>query len=49
MKVIYMQQTIMLMSQKDPKGTQALVESGTIKYLDSVKPYLVTIVEDVTV
>ena len=40
-----MQQTIMLMSQKDPKGTQALVESGTIKQPQDGKPYLVTIVE----
>jgi hypothetical protein len=42
MKVIYMQQTIMLMSQKDPKGTQALISSGTIKQDEKDKPYLVT-------
>jgi hypothetical protein len=46
MKVIYMQQTIMLMSQKDPEATQALISSGTIKQDEKDKPYLVTVVED---
>jgi hypothetical protein len=46
MKVIYMEQTILLMSQIDPQGTQDLIASGTIKQDEKDKPYLVTIVED---
>jgi hypothetical protein len=42
MKVIYMEQTILLMSQKDPEATQALISSGTIKQDEKDKPYLVT-------
>lgn len=50
MKVIYMEQTILLMSQKDPEGTQDLINSGTIKQDENNKPYLVIDVEeDVTV
>jgi hypothetical protein len=29
------------MSQKDPQGTQELIQSGTIKNTDKDKPYLV--------
>jgi hypothetical protein len=46
MKVIYMEQTILLMSQKDPEGTQDLIASGTIKQDEKDKPYLVTVIED---
>lgn len=42
MKVIYMEHTILLMSQKDPQGTQDLISSGTIKQDEKDKPYLVT-------
>jgi hypothetical protein len=50
MKVIYMEQTILLMSQKDPEGTKDLIASGTIKQDENNKPYLVVnIDEDVTV
>jgi len=46
MKVIYMEQTILIMSQKDPQGTQELIQSGTIKKTDKDKPYLVIQHED---
>jgi hypothetical protein len=46
MKVIYMEQTILLMSKIDPQGTERVIASGTIKQDQNNKPYLVTIVED---
>ncbi len=46
MKVIYMEQTILLMSKTDPKGTEKLIASGTIKQSEDGKPYLVTVVDD---
>ena len=46
MKVIYMEQTILLMSHNDPQGTQDLISSGTIKQDEKDKPYLVTYDED---
>jgi len=50
MKVIYMEQTILLMSSKYPEGTQALIASGVIKQDQKDKPYLVVNTEeDVTV
>lgn len=45
MKVIYMEQTILLMSKIDPKGTEKLIASGAIKQDQKDKPYLVIIVE----
>jgi hypothetical protein len=44
MKVIYMEGTILIMSQKDPQGTQELIQRGVIKKTENDKPYL--IVED---
>ena len=41
MKVIYMEETILIMSQKDPQGTQDLIQSGVIKKIENDKPYLV--------
>jgi hypothetical protein len=41
MKVIYMEETILIMSQKDPQGTQELIQSGIIKKTENNKPYLV--------
>jgi hypothetical protein len=41
MKVIYMEETILIMSQKDPQGTQELIQSGIIKKTENDKPYLV--------
>jgi hypothetical protein len=41
MKVIYMEETILIMSQKDPQGTQELIQRGTIKKTENDKPYLV--------
>jgi hypothetical protein len=41
MKVIYMEDTILLLSQKDPQGTQELIQRGTIKKTENNKPYLV--------
>ncbi len=41
MKVIYMEETILIMSHKDPQGTQELIQSGTIKKTENDKPYLV--------
>jgi hypothetical protein len=46
MQVIYMEQTILLMSQKDPEGTKDLIASGIIKQDENNKPYLVTVIED---
>lgn len=46
MKIIYMEQTILLMSQKDPEGTQTLIASGVIKQDQKDKPYLVIYHED---
>lgn len=45
MKVIYMEQTILIMSKKDSQATQALISSGTIKQDEKDRPYLVTIIE----
>ena len=41
MKVIYMEDTIVLLSQNDVQGTQQLIESGQIKHTQQHKPYLV--------
>lgn len=50
MQVVYMEQTILLMSQKDPEGTKDLIASGIIKQDEKDRPYLVvSIGEDVTV
>lgn len=46
MKIVYMEQTILLMSQKDPEGTQALIASGVIKQDEKDRPYLVIYHED---
>ena len=46
MKVIYMEETIVIMSQKDPQGTQELIQSGVINKTDNDKPYLVIQHED---
>lgn len=41
MKVIYMEDTILEMSQRDPQATQELIASGQIKHTEEGKPYLV--------
>jgi hypothetical protein len=41
MKVVYMEDTILLLSQKDPQGTQELIQRGTINKTENNKPYLV--------
>jgi hypothetical protein len=41
MKIIYMEETILIMSQKDPQSTQELIQSGIIKKTENDKPYLV--------
>jgi hypothetical protein len=41
-----MEQTILLMSQKDPEGTKDLIASGIIKQDEKDRPYLVTVIED---
>lgn len=46
MKVVYIEQTILLMSQKDPEGTQELINSGIIKQDKNNKPYLVVNIEE---
>jgi hypothetical protein len=46
MKVIYMQETIVIMSHKDPQHTQQLIQSGTINNTHKDKPYLVIQHED---
>jgi hypothetical protein len=40
MTTIYMEQTIMLMGEKDPEKTNKLIQSGVIKELNGVR-YLV--------
>lgn len=46
MKVIYMEETIFIMSQKDAQGTQELIQRGVIKKTENDKPYLVIEDED---
>ena len=41
MKVIYMEDTILQLSQIDPQATQELITSGQIKHTEQGKPYLV--------
>jgi hypothetical protein len=41
MKVIYMEDTILQLSQIDPQATQELIASGQIKHTEQGKPYLV--------
>jgi len=41
MKLIYMEVTILLRSQKDPKNSQELIQRGTIKKTENDNPYLV--------
>jgi hypothetical protein len=41
MTIIYMEETILIMSQKDPQATQELIQSGIIKKTENDKPYLV--------
>ena len=41
MKVIYMEDTILQLSQMDPQATQELIASGQIKHTEQGKPYLV--------
>lgn len=46
MKVIYMEETIFIMSQKDAQDTQELIQRGVIKKTENDKPYLVIEDED---
>ena len=39
--VIYMEKTIELLGKLDPKRTQALIDSGEVKYLEDKTAYLV--------
>lgn len=39
--IIYMDKTIELLGKIDPKGTQALIDSGEVKYLGEETAYLV--------
>jgi len=39
--IIYMDKTIELLGKINPKGTQALIDSGEIKYLGEETAYLV--------
>jgi hypothetical protein len=39
--IIYMEKTIELLGKLDPKGTQALIDSGEVKYLEEKTAYLV--------
>ena len=41
MKLIYLEQTILILSQTDPDMVQELVQSGQIKQSQEGKPYLV--------
>lgn len=46
MKVIYMEETIFIMSQQDAQSTQELIQRGIIKKTENNKPYLVIEDED---
>lgn len=39
--VIYMEKTIELLGKTHPKETQALIDSGEVKYLEDKTAYLV--------
>lgn len=41
MKVIYMEDTILQLSQMDSEAAQNLIQSGQVKYTEQGKPYLV--------
>jgi hypothetical protein len=41
MKVLYMEDTILQLSQIDAQATQELIASGQIKHTEQGKPYLV--------
>jgi hypothetical protein len=49
MKVIYMEDTILQLSQMDPQATQELIQSGQIKHTEQGKPYLVIQDGDTTI
>jgi hypothetical protein len=49
MKVIYMEDTILQLSQIDAQATQELIASGQIKHTEQSKPYLVTQDGDTTI
>ena len=46
MKVIYMQETIQLMSKGNAQGIEDLISSGVVKQTEESINYLLTIVED---
>ena len=46
MKVIYMQETIQLMSKGNAQGIEDLISSGIVKQTEEGINYLLTIVED---
>ena len=46
MKVIYMQQTIQLMSHGNAQGIEDLISSGVVKQTQEGINYLLTIIED---
>lgn len=46
MKVIYMQETIQLMSKSNAQGIEDLISSGVVKQTEEGINYLLTIVED---
>ena len=46
MKVIYMQETIQLMSKGNAQGIEDLISSGVVKQTEEDINYLLTIVED---
>jgi hypothetical protein len=39
--IVYMEKTIELLGKLDPKGTQVLIDSGEVKYLEDKSAYLV--------
>jgi hypothetical protein len=46
MKVIYMQDTIQLMSKGNAQGVEDLISSGVVKQTEESINYLLTIIED---
>lgn len=46
MKVIYMQDTIQLMSKGNTQGIEDLISSGVVKQTEESINYLLTIIED---
>jgi len=41
MKIVYLEETILMLSESDPQMVQDLIDTGEIKKTEEGKPYLV--------